>query len=170
MPPTHSILSPCSQPSRTGPSSRSDAPQRRVAEKSAILDRCSRRSTHGRAGRGGRMVPIEQKDGTRTTSIAVGPLGLRDNKGPSRHTFVHRRGRGHGWGTPANRFVAGRKTMLNSVSATRRPLLRQGKPRTNNRNCGIPTRVSELDHRRLQASPPPMHAHLNPTCSAPRQQ
>src|SRR5271163_4889791 len=49
----------CSRPSRTLRAA--DA----VARRRAILDRHCARRHEARAGRGGRMVPIEQKDGTR---------------------------------------------------------------------------------------------------------
>jgi hypothetical protein len=58
-PPTRSSLPSCSRPSRTLRAA--DA----VARRRAILDRHCARRHEARAGRGGRMVPIEQKDGTR---------------------------------------------------------------------------------------------------------
>ena len=57
--PTRSSLPSCSRPSRTLRAA--DA----VARRRAILDRHCARRHEARAGRGGRMVPIEQKDGTR---------------------------------------------------------------------------------------------------------
>ena len=57
-PPTRSIMPSCSQPSRTPRAAEA------VARRRAILDRrCARRHI-ARAGRDGRMVPIEQKDWT----------------------------------------------------------------------------------------------------------
>ena len=57
-PPTRSIMPSCSQPSRTLRAAEA------VARRRAILDRrCARRHI-ARAGRDGRMVPIEQKDWT----------------------------------------------------------------------------------------------------------
>jgi hypothetical protein len=58
-PPTRSSLPSCSRPSRTLRAA--DA----VARRRAILDRHCARRHEARAGRGGRMVPIEPKDGTR---------------------------------------------------------------------------------------------------------
>jgi hypothetical protein len=58
-PPTRSSLPSCSRPSRTLRAA--DA----VARRRAILDRHCARRHEVRAGRGGRMVPIEPKDGTR---------------------------------------------------------------------------------------------------------
>jgi hypothetical protein len=58
-PPTRSSLPSCSRPSRTLRAA--DA----VSRRRAILDRHCARRHEARAGRGGRMVPIEQKDGTR---------------------------------------------------------------------------------------------------------
>src|SRR6185436_338478 len=57
-PPTRSIMPSCSQPSRTLRAAEA------VARRRAILDRrCARRHI-ARAGRDGRMVPIEQMDWT----------------------------------------------------------------------------------------------------------
>jgi hypothetical protein len=66
--PTRLSMPSCSQPSRTLRAA--DA----VARRRAILDRrCARR--HGpRAGRDGRMVPIEQKDWTRRRGAAGLPI------------------------------------------------------------------------------------------------
>src|SRR5438876_7684234 len=58
-PPTRPSMPSCSRPSRTLRAAEA------VARRRAILDgRCARRHVV-RAGRDGRMVPIEQKDGTR---------------------------------------------------------------------------------------------------------
>jgi hypothetical protein len=65
----------------------------------------------------------------------------------------HRRGRSHGRATPANRFVADRK-----IDAR----CKTGKAPDEHTVMRYPIRASELDHRRLQASPPPMHVHRNP--------
>src|ERR1700724_2601837 len=61
--PTRLMMPSCSQPSRTLRAAEA------VARRRAILDRRCARRLVARTGRDGRMVPIEQKDGT---AVAVG--------------------------------------------------------------------------------------------------
>ena len=87
----------CSRPSRTLRAA--DA----VARRRAILDRHCARRHEARAGRGGRMVPIEQKDGTQEAadvvilrterseenSISALPLPTRCREHPARGRRCH---------------------------------------------------------------------------------
>jgi len=51
-------------------------------------------------------------------------------------------------GIPEGHYVADHRSTLDT---------RPGQPQTNKRKCWYPTRASELDHRRLQVPPSPLH-------------